>query len=284
MALSFLRLVQEIFLQLDICLKKGSNVRLKTQKVTISLITSVISITIITSVVLSIQKSRSRILPNTIAYQINNETFQTKIEPEITKIVKQAHKEKITQRELFSEIAENLSKYDVIDTFSIRLGFDKKLILYANIQKPVLAIHTQNNDIYIIGSAMKVIAKNPNASITQSVPNLYIEDTKNIENNSHEFNFNWLLEQVNLINENYHWNQSNIHKIVWTNAAGFMVKYSPMLTESVIANDFPLVVYLGHTELNEKIDKFKNIASILKQKNFKPREIDLDLLERAFIK
>ncbi len=258
--------------------------KLKTQKVTVSILAGIICVTLVLSTFLYIQKWQNSIIPNQIVFKINNEPFQQSVEKKIHALVQTAQKENSSRATLLKSISTLLNKYDVIDKYSLRLGFDHKLTIFANIQNPVLAIHTQNKNVYILGNAMKLIDKNPNSSILKTIPNIYMNDTTIKDKYDQTINYAQLLKQVSLINENYQWYNTTISQINWTHGAGFILTLESENQNLQNSINSPLTIYLGHKDLDKKIKKFKSIETVLKQKNLKPNQIDLDLLDRAFIK
>lgn len=240
------------------------------------------SIFIFLSVGLS--KLNENTLPESIKFQVNNPQFETKITTKINSIVENSKKKNISKSEMFSEISKFLDQFDVINTYSLRLGFDKTLILNADIQKPILAVHTQSGDVFIVGSAMRIIAQNPATSLVESIPNIFLPEItiKNKKNTA--LNFSSFLEQVNLINENFQWYDYKVEKIIWTKSVGFIVKFEGKDENSNKQSNNNFTVYLGNNNLQEKTERFKTLAIVLKQKNLNPTRIDLDLSDRIFIK
>lgn len=254
--------------------------KLKTQKATVSILSGLILTSLCMATVLYIKKQQNSIVPNSIQFKINNADFQNKLEPLVQKIIADAKQNHTNRTHLISNLFNLLQEYESLDKYSLRLGFDKKLIIEAHVQNPVLAIHTKSKDVYILGSGMKLMDKNPKNSV-QNIPSIYMDDTNITKKNESNLNYSWLLEQVNLINENYKWYNTDVQKITWTQAEGFMLTFAD---NSDAAQNSLFTVYLGHMNLDQKVQKFKSIASVLKQKQFQPHVIDLNLLDRAFIK
>jgi len=256
--------------------------KLKTQKLALSALIGLVFAIFVITVSLYIIKWQENIFPKQVEFKMNNSALQAEIEPQIKHIIKQADEEKMRRSALLNEISKIILQYKIIHTHSLRLGFDRRLIISADVQKPVLAIHFKNGATLIIGSAMKVINRKPKQSLLNTVPHIFLTDIDIENTNLTNIDFAWLLEQVSLINDSYQWYNANIQKILWDKAVGFVLYFQELEFEQGTHSKFK--VYLGHKNLDLKAKKFKTIASILKKKNFNPKEIDLDLLDRAFIK
>lgn len=252
--------------------------RIKKRKIVLYVLSMLTFIAPIVTLSLYFSNLSENTLPKQVEFKIDNPKMQAKISLQVQPIIKKALKEHTKRSQLLTDISEVLATYDIIDTYNIRLGFDGRLVIYANVQKPVMAVHVKNGDVFIIGSAMKIIEKNPNALVLNSVPNIYFPEIQIKDKKDKSIDYAWFLNQINLINDNFQWYDNKVQKIVWTNSIGFTVK----LQNSENTSD--LFVYLGRNEIDTKVEKLKTIASVLKQKNLKPSEIDLDLLDRAFIK
>lgn len=245
----------------------------------------IVCITLIVTLVLYFKNLSENIRPKAVELNIENAKIYAKIDSQLTPIIHQAITQQKKRSLLLNDIADVLSSYDVIDTYSVRLGFDGKLVVSAHVQTPVLAAHLKNNDVYIIGSGMKVIDKNPSNLAAQNIPSIFFPEIHAANKKDFQINFAWFLEQINLIDNNIQWYDHKVQKIVWTDSVGFTIKLlDPKQNNLDVENSSNLIVHLGHDEIDTKIDRLKTIAAVLKEKNIKPKEIDLDLVQRAFIK
>jgi hypothetical protein len=244
----------------------------------------VIFVTALIAISVYFSSLSENILPKQVEFKINNPKIQAKIDAQIQPLIKIAIRDHKTKSELFDDISNVLSKYDIIDNYTLRLGFDGKLVVFANVQHPVLAVHVKNNDKFVVGSGMKIIEKNPHISVLQSIPNIFLPNAQIKDKNDKQIDFAWFLDQINLINENFQWYDLKVYKIIWTDDTGFTVNLKDPLPREPGPRDSNLIVYLGRSDINVKIERFKTMSMVLKQKNLKPREIDLDLIDRAFIK
>lgn len=245
----------------------------------------IVCITLFVTISFYFKNLSENILPKYVELNIADAKIYTKIDSELTPFVRQAIAQKKKRSLLLNDIADMLSKYDVIDTYSVRLGFDGKLVVSAHVQIPVLAAHVKNDDVYIIGSGMKVIDKNPANLAAQNIPSIFFPEIQVANKKEFQINFAWFLDQINLIDNNIQWYDHKVQKIIWTDSIGFTIKLlDPRENNLTVENSSNLIVHLGHDEIDTKIDRLKTIAGVLKEKEIKPKEIDLDLVERAFIK
>lgn len=259
--------------------------KIKKQTILFASFSGIVCIFLFVSLAIYFKNLSENLIPKSVELTIDNSKIYAKVNAEITPIIRAAIKNHQKRSDLLDDLASILSRYDIIDKYSVRLGFDGKLSIFAHVQTPVLAAHVKNDDIYIIGSGMKIIDKNPKNLSTQTIPNIFFPELQIKNKKEFQIDFAWFLDQINLIQNNIQWYDRAVQKIIWTDSIGFTVKLlDPSKNDPNLEKSSDLIVHLGHKELNTKIDRLKTIALVLKDKDIKPKEIDLDLIERAFIK
>lgn len=259
--------------------------KIKRQTILLTAFGGIVCISLFATILFYFKNLSENITPKEVEFNIDNSKVRTKISAELNPMIQQSYSKQKRRSELFDDIDNVLARYDILDTYSIRLGFDGKLMISAHVQIPVMAIHMKNDDVYIIGSGMKIIDKNPINLSSQNIPHIFFSDIQVASKTDLKMNFAWFLEQIHLIHNNVQWYDYAVQKIIWTDSIGFTIKLlDPDQKDRDVENGSNLIVHLGHEELDTKIDRLRTIALVLREKNIKPKEIDLDLIEQAFIK
>lgn len=248
-------------------------------------------------------------LPDSVALDVVNTDLRLRVRIFTEKALAEAHAKKLSRAEFIKKISSSLEDIDLVDDYWVRSGLDGRFQIRATTQIPILVLEGANNDRYLIGHRLKIMAKNfpetsypgvlrifaPELRIQANAPKQSLTP-KNLHGKmlrngaAATMNFSWLAGQGQRIRSAFieRRNGYTLEKMSWRFAQGFTLVLKgteTLATEPGVApKTQSLTVVLGEIDLPKKLEKLSNILEDLSSRQLMPENIDLNFHEKAIIK
>ena len=281
----------------------------KNPRATLGVVAAVCVVGLLWSAKQSLVKYADRKLPHTVVLDVVNTDLRIRVRNLTEKALSDARARNLSRAEFMRKIGSTLEDIDLIDDYWVRSGLDGRVQIRATTQIPILVLEGANNDRYLIGHRLKIMAKNfPDTGypgvMRISAPELRIQNpspkqslaNKGAHNRvlrggaSATMNFSWLASQGQRIRSAFieRRNGYSLEKMSWRSAQGFALLLKGTETPATEAGTAPkaqlLNVVLGESDIPKKLEKLSNILEDLSSRQLMPENIDLNFHEKALIK
>ncbi|MBX9703377.1 MAG: hypothetical protein K2X39_04420, partial [Silvanigrellaceae bacterium] len=257
----------------------------------------------ITLFLINVYNYNSKILPEKIFVNTGNKEADEKIYRQAKLLLEKANSEKQDKDYFLNILNKKISNNGYIDQYWIRFGLNKRLEIHATLQQPIMLIEAKNNEIFVIGTKFKIIAKNTVTKNQTNILKLYLPNNKinwvspekqpklAKKEELNNLNIPWLTKQTQLISLNSYIDKSKykIDKIIWDQEQGFSLLLKRETHENKeqsenLSNYKLIKISLGNENLVEKMKRLNIVLSEIELKKMQPASIDLDYNEKASFK
>jgi hypothetical protein len=243
-------------------------------------------------------KMESNSLPKSFRIFSSSDALTERINRTAWQTLQEARRLKSTRTEFMQELSRSLTMLEDMDDFEVRTGLDKTLQITAVPQTPAFVVEVEDGTRWAVSQRLSVIGQAPSNFSEANLLLVKFPELKIVQKldfakheKSHRFqlagiNMPWVFRQVRLFssqNELFSAHKMQLESLSWRAATGLSAKF---LRKSDTSNpSLPaLVAVFGDSEINQRLDKLRDLLKDFSSRNLTPEQVDLSFSDRALIR
>jgi hypothetical protein len=243
-------------------------------------------------------KMESNSLPEHFRILSSSDALTDRINRTAWQTLQEARRLKSTRSEFMETLSRSLATLEDMDDFEVRTGLDKALQISAIPQTPAFVVEVEDGTRWSVSQRLSVIGQAPSNFAEANLLLVKFPELKMVQKldfakheKTHRFqlvgvNMPWVFRQVRLFtsqNENFSAHKMQLESLSWRSATGLSAKILRK-SDSASLSLPPLIAVFGDTEINQRLEKLRDLLRDFSSKNLMPEHVDLSFSDRALIR